>query len=381
MRIPFYFFIIFLCSFFTIYGQSLSTNTTGSFTYVPAAPLNTKPVEVFYHIPAGDMSTMPIVLSFHGADRNGSDYRNYWISMANANGFMVFAPQFLDTYYPTGDKYQSGNIFDDGDNPSFATYNPVNEWTFSIIDPLFEYIKADVSGTQQVYNAWGHSGGAQFLHRFVEYIPNSKLDIAVCSNSGWYTVPEYSVNFPYGLQEGQLPNATLTAAFLKKLIIHLGQNDTDPNSSGLRHNTVVDNQQGLNRYVRGNYFFTTSQTTAQTMSVPFNWEKHEVPAVNHDAQAMANNALQYILFHSLNTKGFSQGNPLKAYPNPASHIVYFNNSNIKCKKAKLLNIIGSLVEVIDFENFEAQQRIDISNHPTGLYFLKLENITIKIIKK
>lgn len=134
-------------------AQILSPNTTGWFTYVPAAPLNTKPVEVFYHIPNGNMTTMPILMSFHGADRNGSDYRNYWIAMADANGFMVFAPQFSDTNYPTADNYQSGSIFVDGDNPSVATYNPVDKWTFSIIDPLFEYIKAAVSGTQQGYNA------------------------------------------------------------------------------------------------------------------------------------------------------------------------------------------------------------------------------------
>ncbi|MEW4922200.1 lamin tail domain-containing protein [Algibacter sp. 2305UL17-15] len=286
-------FIILLYIAFS-FGQNLSANSTGSFIYTPASPLNSQTVAVFYHIPNGNMATMPILMSFHGTNRNANDYRDYWISMANTNGFMVFAPEFSDANYPTGDNYQLANIFDDGDNPSLATFNPENEWTISIIDPLFEYIKADISGTQEVYYAWGHSGGSQFLHRFVEYLPNSKLDIAVCSNAGWYTVPEASVDFPYGLNESQLPNATLTDAFAKKLYVHLGQNDTDPDSPNLRHNTVVDNQQGLNRLDRGRYFFTTSEATASSMSVPFNWEKKEVPGVGHNAQQMANDALQYI---------------------------------------------------------------------------------------
>lgn len=361
-------------------AQTLNPNTTGSFTYVPAVPLNTKPVEVFYHIPNGNMATMPILMSFHGSDRNGSDYRDYWISMADANGFMVFAPEFSDIYYPTGDKYQSGNIFDDGDNPSLAKYNPINEWTFSIIDPLFEYIKLDVSGLQEVYNAWGHSGGAQFLHRFVEYLPNSKLDIAVCSNSGWYTVPEYAYNFPYGLNEGQLSNETLTTAFSKKLIVHLGLDDTDPNSAGLRHNSVVDTQQGLFRLVRGRYFFNSSETTSQIMSIPFNWEKHEIVGIGHDAQAMANDALQYILQSTLSSLGFNRKESVKFYPNPTSNCIYFDNSRLQYKQGELFNITGGLVSVFNFDSYNSLQEINISNQPAGIYFLKLGHMLIKLIK-
>ncbi len=88
------------------------------------------------------------------------------------------------------------NIFDDGDNPTPETFNDPDEWTCSVLDPLFDYIVADISGTQQKYNAWGHSAGAQFLHRLFMYLPNSKIDVAVCSNAGWYTVTENTVSYP-----------------------------------------------------------------------------------------------------------------------------------------------------------------------------------------
>lgn len=102
-----------------LFGQVLNSNTTGSFTYTPTGPLSNQPVEVFYHIPNGDMTTMPIVMSFHGATRNGAQYRDYWISMANANGFMVFAPEFDTNNYPgLGDNYLMGNIFDSGSKPN-----------------------------------------------------------------------------------------------------------------------------------------------------------------------------------------------------------------------------------------------------------------------
>ena len=232
----------------------LEANSTGSFVYTPTGPLSTKPITVYYRIPAGDVSTMPILMSFHGDDRDASNYRDYWTSMANANGFMVFAPEFKETDYPSGDGYQMGNVYVNGDSPSAETLNPTNQWTFSIIDPLFEAIKTEVSGTQLTFKAWGHSAGAQFLQRFNLFMPNSKLDVSVCSNSGWYTVPDISVDFPYGTKNSTLSNSSLAIPFSKKLIVHTGLNDTDPNSSGLRHNTTVDNQQGFNRLDRGRYF-------------------------------------------------------------------------------------------------------------------------------
>ena len=57
---------------------------------------------------------MPIVFSFHGAGRNGDDYRDFWIDMANQHGFMVFAPRFSSSNYPGfGDNYLMGNVFED----------------------------------------------------------------------------------------------------------------------------------------------------------------------------------------------------------------------------------------------------------------------------
>ena len=350
------------------FGQNLSPNTTGSFTYTPASPLDTQTVEVFYHIPGGDITTMPILFSFHGANRDGANYRDYWISMANANGFMVFAPEFSQANFPGGDSYQLANIFDDGDNPSLETYNPENEWTFSIIDPLFNNIKADISGTQQVYNAWGHSGGAQFLHRFIMYMPNSNLDIAVCSNSGWYTVPESMVNFPYGTRNGQLSNATLTNAFAKKLIVHLGQNDTDPNSPGLRHNATVDNQQGIFRLERGQYFFNKSQETSTAIGTQFNWEKQEVPGVGHNAQQMANDALPYILVNTLSTKHYLGNKFIKVYPNPvSSKFINIVSESEGTMYIKIYNSLGSLVKSETLKN----RKFNISYLSSGVYTLKI----------
>jgi hypothetical protein len=376
------FIFVVLISTVQLVGQNLSQNSTGSFTFTPTGPLSNQPVEVYYHIPNGDISTMPIVMSFHGSSRNGSDYRDYWITMANANGFMVFAPEFSDSNYPgLGDNYLMANIFEDGDNPSLSTYNNPDEWTFSVLDPIFEDIKSDISGTQEVYNGWGHSGGAQFLHRFIMYMPSSKLDVAVCSNAGWYTVPENTVSFPYGILNGQLPSSTLITAFSKKLIVHLGQNDTDPNSPGLRRNNVVDNQQGIHRLERGQHFFSTSQLKAQGLNTAFNWEKHEVAGIGHDAQQMANAALPYILMRTLSSTEYESKTDFNLYPNPTSNHVFFDNSSVRLKKVKLYTSHGQFVKTFEFSNFEKSQKINLSDLNSGLYILKINENYIKLLKK
>ena len=92
-------------------SQNLTSNSTGSFTFNPESPIDRPSVEVFYHIPSGDLSSMPILFSFHGASRNADDYRDYWIDMANQNGFMVFSPEFSTWNYPgLGDNLMMGTI-------------------------------------------------------------------------------------------------------------------------------------------------------------------------------------------------------------------------------------------------------------------------------
>ena len=276
-------------------GSILSSNSTGVFSFSFEGFISNKTINVYYHIPNGDIKSMPILMSFHGGLRNANSYRDYWISMANDSNFMVFAPEFNSLDFSSGDMYNLANVFEDGDNPSKETLNEKEEWTFSILDPLFEYIKKEVSGTQETYNGWGHSAGSQFLHRFILFMPDNKINIAVCSNAGWYTVPESGINFPYGLDNSGISSATISLAFSKKLYIHLAELDTNSNAPSLRRNEIVDNQQGIERRARGRYFYNVSNKITNNKQIEFNWIKtDEVLNVGHNASEMAQDALRYL---------------------------------------------------------------------------------------
>ena len=80
-------------------------------------------------------------------------------------------------------------MYVDGDNPTTNTLNNENEWSFSIIEPLFDSVKSSLSLENDKYNMFGFSAGAQFVHRFIQFKPNARFDKVVAGAAGWYTVP------------------------------------------------------------------------------------------------------------------------------------------------------------------------------------------------
>ena len=65
---------------------------------------------------------------------------------------------------------------------------------------VFENIKTNLNYLGNSYNMFGHSAGAQFVHRFIQFKPLSRVDKAVSANAGWYTLPDTTIDFPYGLK-------------------------------------------------------------------------------------------------------------------------------------------------------------------------------------
>ncbi|QBN17615.1 alpha/beta hydrolase-fold protein [Flavobacterium nackdongense] len=270
-----------------------SLKGSGDFVYTNYAPLATKPVKVFFHIPANSNASTPIVFLFHGDERNAKDYRDALVSKAEQKNFIILATEFSETYYPTGDQYNLGNVFIDGDNPSPSTLNKEEVWTFSIIEPLFDYFKNEMQLNATGYHIIGHSAGGQFAHRLAEFKPNSRFNTIVASASGWYTATDYSVDFPYGFKKSPLESFSLSSLFSKKMYIQVGSNDNDPNSPGLRHNPQAD-AQGLDRLARANYFFNYSKNQATQNSLNYNWQLSIASGLNHDYGPAINYAADLI---------------------------------------------------------------------------------------
>ena len=255
----------------------------GMFTFDGYRPLADRPVRVFYDAPA-DPSTAEILIVMHGVGRNAEEYRADWEPLLADRNVIVVVPEFSDADYPGSASYNAGNLVDQDGRPQ-----PREQWTFNVIEALFDFVVRDVHSQAKDYALFGHSAGAQFVHRFVEFMPENRARVAVAANAGWYTMPDDSVPFPYGLRGAPAQQRDLGPAFDANLIVLLGSDDTDPGDDSLRHDERSD-QQGRHRLERGENFYRVARDVAAHESLPFRWRMQLMPGVAHshtDAAAAA----------------------------------------------------------------------------------------------
>lgn len=143
----------------------------------------------------------------------------------------------------------------------------------------FELVKEELELETETYDLFGHSAGGQILHRLVIFHPNSKADRILAANSGWYTVPTFEQEFPYGLKDSGITEDQLEAAFSTNLVVFLGEEDDADETRGSVRRTSEADRQGTYRLERGKYFFRKAREAADALDVDFEWKLEVVPGV------------------------------------------------------------------------------------------------------
>lgn len=239
------------------------------------------PIRVFYAAPDNLGPDTPVAVVIHGAQRDADVYRDQWAELARDGGFVVLAPRFDKDAFPKESDFSQGGVFGKGD-----AARPRSAWTFSAIEPMFDdYVRCNGS-SQTAYRLYGHSGGSQFVHRFLFLTPGARASRVVMANAGWYTLPDPSIAWPYGLKGLPAGAADPAAAFAREATVLLGEADIDPHHKSLRHSPEAD-AQGPFRFARGHTFFRAARARAQTLGVPFNWRLAYVPDADHQNRLMA----------------------------------------------------------------------------------------------
>jgi hypothetical protein len=272
-----------------------TTIGTGSFDFSYQSPTSGKVLKVYYHIPETRTNQSKVLLVFHGVNRNALDYRNALISKANQYNFILIVPEFSTTNFPGPNGYNYGNVYQDGENPTVNALNPESSWSFSIVEPLFDYVKSNLGNNNNFYYIFGHSAGAQFVHRLFMFKPQVRALKSVISAAGVYTFPNISINFPYGYNQSILLNSNKAQLYGKNVYLQVGSLDNNPNSSNLLHNVWAD-AQGLHRLERATNFFNFCQLDAQNLNLEFNWTFMVRPNATHDYISAGNHAAE-ILFN------------------------------------------------------------------------------------
>ncbi len=263
----------------SIATRRLVDGARGSFVFDGAAAVAEHPVRTWFLAPEGDASTARILVVIPGAQRNAEDYRDDWDDLVTGHDVIVLVPELLREDY-TDEQYNLANLLDrDGEvTASDAT-------TFAAVDALVARVAEDVGAHITRYDLFGHSAGAQFVHRMVEY-DGGRIDRAVAANAGWYTVPDPDLPFPYGLDGGPDDEVANGDAFARDLVVLLGADDIDPEDDYLRHDEGSD-RQGNTRLERGLTFYREARLAAAALDADFAWRLDVVPGVAHNHTEMA----------------------------------------------------------------------------------------------
>lgn len=261
---------------------------SGVFEYRDPVVQTSAPIQIFYHAPAKITPETDLWIVIHGAGRNAEGYRNGFVEPVGDDNVLVLVPEFTQDDFPRARAYNLGNM-----QAGRGRIRAEEEWTFSIIERLFDQVRGELKLKTQDYVIYGHSAGSQFVHRMLFMKTETRIRAAILANAGWYTMPDSTVDFPYGLRGAPTSPARMREVLQLPVVVLLGDRDNDPNHHQLLRNdeTMV---QGPHRLARGEKFFETAREQAATLGVNFNWQLQYVPGVGHSNRGMAGGAVPFM---------------------------------------------------------------------------------------
>jgi poly(3-hydroxybutyrate) depolymerase len=223
----------------------------------------------------------PLLIAIHGMGRNAKGARDAWKDAADRAGFLVLAPRFDKDQFPTR-LFQQGGVRGEPDKA---------KWSFGLIERLFDAARASGRVSGDTYTLFGHSAGAQFVHRMVLLMPDARIATAAVANAGYYTLPALAGEraYPYSLKGTPAVDATLAAALSRPMLVMLGDRDIDPDHHQLNKSRGAE-EQGATRFARGEHFMAAASEEARRLGVSLRWREVVVPGVAHQQSGMAKTA-------------------------------------------------------------------------------------------
>jgi len=246
-------------------------------------------MRVLLHKPGRFTPESPVLIVIHGVKRDAERYRDNWRDIADEHDALLIVPEFTSVMWPKSWGYNLGNIRSSAGAPI-----PRENWSFTALERAFDAAVAATGSRRTGYSLYGHSAGAQFVHRFVTFTGAPRVEQAVAANAGWYTLPQDDTAFPYGLGGVRITAETLRQAFTTPLTILLGEEDTDTGSRWLRR-TPEALMQGPHRFSRGHFYFEAAEGAAAENGVKLQWQLVTVPGVGHSNAGMASAAARILL--------------------------------------------------------------------------------------
>lgn len=242
--------------------------------------------EYFAYLPHSARPGGAIMACVHGISRNPRQHLRMMAPLAERYGVVLVAPLFRKERFPA---YQRLAPDVHGLQPDTLLRRAVREVS-----------AASGADARRLY-LFGYSGGAQFVHRFMMRRPERVVAYALGA-AGWYTFPDDSQRFPYGLRRnpalgiGELD----PAAFLQVPgLVLVGERD-DRRGSALRFTNRVVAAQGDSRLVRGQRWTAAMNDAAVDRGLPAPISFETLPRSPHSfSRSMRRGAMGEKVFQHL----------------------------------------------------------------------------------
>jgi poly(3-hydroxybutyrate) depolymerase len=252
----------------------------------PGVGATPEPIRVHAHRPARWQAGDAVAVVMHGTNRDADRYLRNWVEPAEDAGVLVLVPEFTQAKFPRRSFYNFGNVVDEE-----MRLRPREQWSFRVVDDAFAAARTAFGAQRERFALYGHSAGAQFVHRYLLMAEASRAELIVSANAGSYTLPTRKENFPWGLANAAVTADDLKRAFARPVVLLLGENDSDPMHPNLPSDPEA-RAQGPHRLARGRNFHATAQAVATELGVPLRWRVQVVPGVGHSDRGMAPVAME-----------------------------------------------------------------------------------------
>ena len=243
-------------------------------------------LEYLIRLPAGTGHAPRVMVSVHGASREWRAQVAAIAAHCDRENMMLLAPMMNERTLPSFQRLGGGAKRSD----------------LFLAECLREAAHLSGADVSQIF-LFGHSGGAQFAHRFTMAYPH-RVHACVIASAGWYTFPDTAQRFPYGIRSTRrLPGMVFDPEQYLQVPIFVLVGTEDTGERRVRHGERVDAQQGANRLERARRWTAAMREQAALFSMPPRVELTELPGVGHEFQALCRDAALgervFHLFHPI----------------------------------------------------------------------------------
>jgi pimeloyl-ACP methyl ester carboxylesterase len=239
----------------------------------------------YLYVPRDLRPDSALLVSVHGISRNAREHVAAFTRMAERFETVLVAPVFGDGRY--GD-YQRLGRRGRGSRADLA------------LQRLASHVIYEWGLPSAKFFLYGHSGGAQFAHRYAMAYPHDVAGLAL-SAAGWYTLPDPDLPYPYGIE----PTADSRGLSLDPreflrvpACVFVGEDDVNRDGA-FNRSEKLDSLQGRNRIERGAYWVESMNRAAAAFGYDTRYSLHILPDAGHDFEDLVDAGLPRALFDCL----------------------------------------------------------------------------------